>query len=335
MRYLLINAIHFSKTFISRQLLDGLNDPNLKEWKDIIKIQQHWIGDCNGVNFDFKLISNDKNYPKILTLWTDKPEHIEDAKFLAISNQNLLSKTAGFESVNGFQILNAKVVNPFTGDELPVFVTNLIEFSPFRADYLGIPSVSESDAEFCKIVGIQYEPGKALSIEEKKCKQLKILNEARKLNIGGYPVSLRIKDWLISRQRYWGTPIPIVHCDSCGPCCIPKEELPVVLPKLNHSCTEKKASLLEATEWLKTSCPQCGKEAIREADTMDTFVDSSWYFMRFIDPKNKEEMFSKEKAKKYLPVDLYVGGKEHGNLIYICRNFLIQINLFSKTNCNI
>lgn len=260
------------------------------------------------------MISDVKEYPKILTLWTDKPECIEDAKFLAISNNNLLCKQAGFDLIDGFKILNAKVLNPFTNEELPVFVTNLIEFSSFREDHLGIPSRSEKDAEFCKIVGIEYEPGKALSNEERESKRSQIMNEARNLNIGGYPVGSKIKDWLISRQRYWGTPIPIIHCDSCGPRPVPREELPVVLPKLSRSSKDTKASLLEATEWLKSSCPDCGKEAVREADTMDTFVDSSWYFMRFIDPKNQKEMFSREKAMENLPVDLYVGGKEHGNL---------------------
>ena len=285
----------------------------LKEWRDIIKIQEHWIGECNGTNFNFKLISDVKEYPKMLTLWTDKPEYIEDAKFLAISNNNLLSKQAGLDSVDGFQILNAKVLNPFTNEELPVFVTNLIEFSSFRDDHLGIPSASQQDADFCKATKIEYEPSKVLSNEERESRRSQIMNEARKLNIGGYPVSLKIKDWLISRQRYWGTPIPIIHCDSCGPCPVPREELPVVLPKLNRSFKDAKGSLLEATEWLKTSCPNCGKEAVREADTMDTFVDSSWYFMRFIDSKNQKEMFSREKAKENLPVDLYIGGKEHGN----------------------
>lgn len=307
-------------TAFSKQLLDGLNDPMLKEWRDVTKIQQHWIGECNGTNINFKLISDIKGYPKTLSLWTDKPEHIEDAKFLAISNKNVLCKKTGLGRVDGFQKLDAKVLNPFTNEELPIFVTNLVGFSTYRDDHLGIPCASEADAEFCKTVGIEYESGQVLSNEERESKRSQIMSEARKLNIGGYPVSTRIRDWLVSRQRYWGTPIPIIHCDSCGPRPVPREELPVVLPKLNRSSEEKKASLLEATEWLKTSCPNCGKEAVREADTMDTFVDSSWYFMRFIDPKNDEEMFSIEKAKENLPVDLYIGGKEHAALhLYYAR----------------
>lgn len=296
-------------------MFEGLRDPILKEWRDIIKIQKNWIGQCNGTNIKFEIVSEVEGYPKSLTLWTDKPEYIEEAKFLALSCNNLLSKQEGLDTADGYKLLNVKVINPFTKQELPVFITNLIKFSSARDDHLGIPIASEIDAEFCKIVGIDYETEKLLSDEEKESKRTQILSDARKLNIGGYPVSKHIKDWLISRQRYWGTPIPIIHCDSCGPCPVPKKDLPVVLPKLERSLTNKKTSLSEAIEWLKTSCPNCGKDAVREADTMDTFVDSSWYFIRFIDPQNQREMFSQEKARENLPVDLYIGGKEHGNYI--------------------
>ncbi|XP_051155455.1 leucine--tRNA ligase, mitochondrial isoform X2 [Leptopilina boulardi] len=309
-------------TAFSKQLLDGLNDPILKEWRDVIKIQQNWIGKCNGTNIKFELISEIKGYPKSLTLWTDKPEYIKDAKFLAISNSNLLCKQEGIEAIDDYQILNAKIINPFTNEELPIYVTNLIQFPSLnRDDHLGIPVASEEDAEFCKIVGIQYESDiNQLNNEERELRREQILNEAKKLKIGGYPVSQHIKDWLISRQRYWGTPIPIIHCDSCGPRPVHRNELPVILPKLNRSLKNKKASLFEATDWLKTSCPNCGKDAVREADTMDTFVDSSWYFMRFIDSKNQKEMFSQEKARENLPVDLYIGGKEHAALhLYYAR----------------
>lgn len=306
-------------TAFSKQLLEGLKDPILKEWRDIIKVQQHWIGECNGTNIKFELISKFEDYPKILTLWTDKPEFIKDAKFLAISKNNLLSKQVEFDADNGYKLLDAKIVNPFTKEELPIFVTNLVNFSS-RDDHLGIPMASDEDAEFCNTVGIQYECNKEIGNEERELKREEIMAEARKLKIGGYPVSERIKDWLISRQRYWGTPIPIVHCDSCGPQPVARNDLPIVLPKVICSANDRKASLSEATEWLKTSCPNCGKNAVREADTMDTFVDSSWYFIRFIDPKNQKEMFSQEKARENLPVDLYIGGKEHAALhLYYAR----------------
>lgn len=321
-----------------------MQDKTLKEWRDIIKIQEHWIGQCTGTNIDFQLISDVPGYPKSVTLWTDKPEYIENATFLAISSNSLLAKIEKTESHNSIRKLNAKVVNPFTNEELPIYVTDkgnilvrflqqhleiictifyfteTLPYPDFRDDYLGIPCLSEADIEFCKTAGISYEAGPVYSAEELEEKRSDILRIAKERNIGGYLVSSKLRDWLISRQRYWGTPIPIVHCDKCGSQPVPRDDLPVTLPKLDRSSENKNLTLKDANEWLKTSCPKCKGPATRETDTMDTFVDSSWYFMRYIDPKNKKEMFSKEEAFKSLPVDLYIGGKEHGRN---CLHFLI------------
>ncbi|OXU31011.1 hypothetical protein TSAR_014188 [Trichomalopsis sarcophagae] len=320
-------------TVFAESLLEGLKDKTLKEWRDIIKIQEHWIGQCTGTNFDFQLISNVPGYPKSVTLWTDKPEYIENAKFLAISSNSLLAKVEKTESHNSLRKLNAKVVNPFTNEELPIYVTDkeTLPYPDFRDDYLGIPCLSEADIEFCKSTGIDYEAGPVYSAEELAEKRSDILRIAKERNIGGYLVSSKLRDWLISRQRYWGTPIPIVHCDTCGAQPVPRDDLPVKLPKLDRSSENKNMTLKDANEWLKTSCPKCKGPATRETDTMDTFVDSSWYFMRYIDPKNTKEMFSKEEAFKSLPVDLYIGGKEHASLhLYYARfvnHFLHHLGL--------
>ncbi|KAH6641470.1 hypothetical protein F5144DRAFT_545520 [Chaetomium tenue] len=136
----------------------------------------------------------------------------------------------------------------------------------------------------------------------------------------------RLRDWLISRQRYWGTPIPIVHCDSCGAVPVPEEQLPVVLPEVDEHWAGKKAgNPLETQEdWVNTSCPKCSGPAKRDTDTMDTFVDSSWYYMRFIDAHNKHEPFSPEKAQSMLPVDLYIGGIEHAILHLLYARFIYK-----------
>lgn len=135
----------------------------------------------------------------------------------------------------------------------------------------------------------------------------------------------RLRDWLVSRQRYWGTPIPIIHCDSCGAVPVPAEQLPVQLPEVDHHWAEGKPGnpLESAADWVNTSCPSCGGAAKRDTDTMDTFVDSSWYYMRFIDPKNVSMPFSKEKAS-LLPVDLYVGGIEHAILHLLYARFIYK-----------
>ncbi|KAK0082807.1 hypothetical protein PV326_007021 [Microctonus aethiopoides] len=302
-------------TAFAKELYDGLDDKILKEWRDIKKIQRHWIGECTGTTIDFKLLCDIDNYPTTLTLWTDKPELIEHAKFVAVSKDNFLVKAQNDKCYDvESRYLNAKVINPFNNEELPIYFTKSIQFPRLRDNYLGIPCANEIDAEFSENVGIKYDKIAEFSDEEKKRKRDEVMKKAREEKIGGYPVSVSLRDWLISRQRYWGTPIPIIHCKNCGARPVPEKDLPVILPSKSSADNDGIPNLRQAIDWLKTSCPDCGEDAVREADTMDTFVDSSWYFMRYIDSKNTKEMFSKDKAAKYLPVDLYIGGKEHAAL---------------------
>jgi leucyl-tRNA synthetase len=142
--------------------------------------------------------------------------------------------------------------------------------------------------------------------------------------LGEYAETWRLRDWLISRQRYWGTPIPIIHCESCGPVPVPIEQLPIRLPLVEGHWLRGKAGnpLEDAHEWVNTQCPTCHSPAKRDTDTMDTFVDSSWYFMRFADPQNEEMPFSTDAANELLPVDLYIGGVEHAILHLLYARFI-------------
>ncbi|KOC68609.1 putative leucine--tRNA ligase, mitochondrial [Habropoda laboriosa] len=317
----LLNQWFIRTTAFAKSLFEGLNNPILKEWADVIKMQQHWIGECNGSSFELQVIGNIPHYPKAINVWTNYPEFIEYAKFIAVSPNSLLNRPEYCKDVaEGIKVIDAKVLNPFNENELPIFVTDKVQFQNFRDTYIGIPSASMDDFQFSDIVGIEFTRHSIRSYEEQQSKLLEVLSKAKKWKIGGYPVSSRLQDWLISRQRYWGTPIPIIHCSNCGAQPVPHDQLPVILPNISFSSSNKKSTLCEAKDWLNTSCPKCGGKAVRESDTMDTFVDSSWYYLRYVDPKNTKEMFAVDKVKEIFPVNLYIGGKEHAVLhLYYAR----------------
>jgi len=160
-------------------------------------------------------------------------------------------------------------------------------------------------------------PFSGLDSEEAK---KRIVEELEKLGLGKKEVSYRLRDWNISRQRYWGTPIPIVYCEKCGVVPVPEEQLPVKLP-LDVEFTGHGNPLETSEEFVNTTCPKCGGPAKRETDTMDTFFDSSWYFLRFCDPKNDKKPFDEEKADYWMPVDIYIGGIEHAVLHLLYARF--------------
>ena len=298
-------------TNYSKDLYDGLDDPSLQNWQDIVQIQKHWIGQCNGTNVDFVL----DNCDDALTIWTDQPQYLNNVVYIGLPMDHMLNRSELVEKqINDkFNVLNIQAVHPLTNQKIPILVHR---DSSIDDPYLGLPQVFDTHKLVAKETNIEY------SNELQEMEQDQVMKQLRDKNLGGYWTSQKLKDWLISRQRYWGTPIPIIHCPNCGPVPVPESDLPVELPELETLSVKGKSPLLQAEDWINTTCP-CprGVPAKRETDTMDTFVDSSWYFARYLDPKNDKEPLSQEAAKD-LPVDLYIGGKEHATLhMYFARFF--------------
>ena len=153
----------------------------------------------------------------------------------------------------------------------------------------------------------------------------KVAEELEKRGIGQRKVQYRLRDWLISRQRYWGSPIPVGHCERCGIVPVPEDELPVLLPEIEDYTPKGKSPLETAEDWIRVPCPQCGGEGRREADTMDTFVDSSWYFLRYCDPRNDRAAFEPAVVNEWCPVDQYIGGLEHAVMHLLYARYFIKV----------
>jgi leucyl-tRNA synthetase len=240
--------------------------------------------------------------------------------------------------------------NPFTGKEVPVWVANFVLSGYGTGAVMAVPAHDQRDFEFASrydlpIVpvirplddddsqpgarklekaqtdyGVLFDSGDFSGMPSEQAR-LAIAAEAQRLKIGEPAVNYHLRDWGVSRQRYWGTPIPIVYCDRCDPehkgIPVPDSDLPVVLPDIDvkEVLTGKgEPPLAKVSSWVNTTCPKCDGPARREAETMDTFVDSSWYWARYLDPHNAKEPFAREKADRWLPVDVYVGGPEHAVL---------------------
>ncbi|KAI8145706.1 leucyl-tRNA synthetase [Fennellomyces sp. T-0311] len=249
------------------------------------------------------------------------------------------------------------VNHPFTKENLPIYVAPYVLADYGTGAVMGVPGHDKRDWEFCHTNNVVDEvkfvvepsiqevgkpvdhsaPYTALGVLSalsgpysglKSKEAMKaVMRDASKIGFGRPATQYRLKDWLLSRQRYWGAPIPIVHCPECKVVPVPQEELPVPLP-LDVSFTGKGGSpLAKAEDWVNCKCPKCNGPAKRETDTMDTFVDSSWYFMRYIDSQNTSLPFDAEKASARLPVDIYIGGVEHAILHLLYSRFISKFLL--------
>lgn len=239
--------------------------------------------------------------------------------------------------------------HPFTDEALPIWVANYVLGDYGTGAVMGVPAHDERDFAFAARYGLPVRPvvvapdsppppwtaayvgpgrlvdsGPFSGMDSEAAKGA-IADALAERGLGGRRVTYRMRDWLISRQRYWGTPIPVVHCPRCGIVPVPRSELPVLLPK-DVAFTGRGASpLAGAAEWRRVACPACGGPAERETDTMDTFVDSSWYYLRYTSPDETDRLFDPERARFWMPVDLYVGGKEHAVLHLLYSRFITKV----------
>ncbi|KAJ8005390.1 hypothetical protein DPEC_G00146120 [Dallia pectoralis] len=329
-------------TNYAKPLLDALHE--LPEWYGVKAMQANWIGDCTGCYFDFHLKVNGVDTGETLAGYTSSPEAVFGAAFLSIlPSHRLLHGTSSVRCALERALITGKdcqtevtAHNLFTGQDLPLVISSKQEFNGHLDTVIGIPDGSEDDASVAEALSLSWRPvlenhdnGKQTLLNSAEFTGLSreeafdaITQKARDKNVGGYLTSSKLRDWLISRQRYWGTPIPVVHCGSCGSVAVPEEELPVTLPKL-PSLTGKGASpLKQAADWISCTCPRCKGPAKRETDTMDTFVDSSWYYFRYTDPQNQDRAFARSLVDHWLPVDVYIGGKEHAVMHLYYARFL-------------
>ena len=243
------------------------------------------------------------------------------------------------------------VVNPATDEPIPIWIADYVLMEYGTGAIMGVPAHDERDFEFATRFGIPVrqvvapaggEPpeegayvahtddevlvnsGEFTGLSAPEGKQ-KIVEWLESKQLGHAAVGYRLRDWLLSRQRYWGCPIPVVYCPDCGLVPVPDEELPVLLPEVEEYLPKGRSPLAAAEDWVATTCPKCGGPATRETDTMDTFVDSSWYYLRYTDPENDEAPFGAEVVDYWLPVNQYIGGIEHAILHLLYARFFTKV----------
>lgn len=354
---------YFRYSDFAEELLQGLQ--TLTEWPERVTVMQtNWIGKSVGSRVDFKIKGKDQ----AITVFTTRIDTIFGATFMVTASnhpmiEKLIDDPAKREEIRNFAEKVRKdsferaydeepekegintgltAINPFTGKEIPVWVSNFVLMEYGTGAVMSVPAHDQRDYEFAVKYGMDIktvilppdgapaaEAGKAY--EEKgiltdsggfsgktSLEAIKALNKyAEEHGFGKAAVDYKLKDWCLSRQRFWGTPIPVIYCDSCGVVMVPENELPVMLPDVEALHAEGNP-LAAVPDFINVKCPKCGKPARRETDTMDTFIDSSWYQLRYCDPKIDRAMINKDAVDYWSPVDIYIGGIEHavGHLMY-------------------
>ncbi|MDB9496833.1 leucine--tRNA ligase [Spirulina major CS-329] len=357
-------------TDYAEALLQDLNQ--LDGWPDRVKLmQENWIGKSVGAYLEFPIVGSDET----VAVFTTRPDTVYGVTYVVLAPEHPLTqrvttsdraaaveafiadmantseqdRTAEDRPKRGIPT-GGKVVNPFTGEEVPIWIADYVLYEYGTGAVMGVPAHDTRDFIFATqnelpiqtvvipdggdkdepLTAAYTEPGIMVnsgafdgtpSVEGKA----KVIAYAEAQGYGKARIQYRLRDWLISRQRYWGCPIPVIHCPSCGTVPVPADQLPVELPRQVEFSGRGPSPLAKIEEWVNVPCPSCGAPAQRETDTMDTFIDSSWYFLRYTDAGNEQTAFSSEAANDWMAVDQYVGGIEHAILHLLYSRFFTKV----------
>lgn len=362
----------FRITAYAERMLDDLK--LLDHWPERVKLmQQNWIGRSQGCEIDFRLASTGET----VTCFTTRLDTIYGATYMVLAPEHPLVKRFCANGPRGAAIRSfvqrvslqdrftraaddtekegidtgEKVINPFTGDAIPLWVANYVLMEYGTGAVMAVPAHDQRDFEFAKKYGLpvklviqnpeenlddghltQAYEGDGSQVNSREFDGVpnrealeKMADMMEDRGFGRRKVHYRLRDWLISRQRYWGAPIPVVYCDSCGIVPVPEKDLPVLLPENVEFKPTGESPLARCPSFVNATCPRCGGAARRETDTMDTFVDSSWYYLRYISPRDDRRPFDSELVNRWLPVDQYIGGVEHAILHLMYSRFITKV----------
>ena len=340
----------FKITDYAERLLDDMAGI---DWPpNVLTMQENWIGRSEGAEVAFRCEELGTDYP----VFTTRPDTLFGATFFVMAPEHpdvfrmsdspevhdyvnrALTESAedrGDENKEKTGVaLGRTVTNPVNGEEIPVFVADYVLMEYGTGAIMAVPAHDERDHEFAERFGLPIREvvdeegvlvgsGQFDGLPAEGGKRA-IVGWLEKKDLGRPTVNYRLRDWLLSRQRYWGCPIPVVYCATCGIVAVPDEQLPVELPDIEDYAPKGRSPLAAAEDWVRTSCPSCGSDARRETDTMDTFVDSSWYFLRYCDANNAEAAWDRDVLRRWMPVDQYIGGVEHAILHLMYARFFVK-----------
>ncbi|HIP14371.1 MAG TPA: leucine--tRNA ligase [Sulfurimonas autotrophica] len=372
-----MNQYYFKITAYADELLNDLKKLEGGWPKQVLTMQENWIGKSNGLAFDlyFDEESDDKlsHTFKSFDVFTTRPDTIYGVSYTALApehevvsymidnsllDSDVIAQIEAMKKSSSIErqkeksgvALGLHVTHPLTGEKIPVWVANFVLMDYGSGAVMAVPAHDERDYDFAKKYNLPIKPvikplkgehdfSKSAFVEvgelinsdaftgmNSKEAQEKIIAMFTQKGIGKKRTNYRLKDWGVSRQRYWGAPIPFIHCDVCGLVMEKKENLPVALPD-DVTITGEGNPLERHPTWKYCKCPECGGDAVRETDTMDTFVESSWYFLRFCASSAnwEKEAFSTEQIKYWMGVDHYIGGIEHAILHLLYARFFTKV----------